>query len=411
MRSRCRRSIITMSAPASPSRMSRYTSTPNRSMPGGSRVEGATTRTRAPSVLSRMMFDRATRECRMSPQIVTTRPSMRPLLRRMVSASSSAWVGCSCAPSPALITAQSTFWASSSTAPEAWWRTTRMSGCMALSVIAVSMSVSPLRIEELLTAMFITSAPSRLPASSKDDWVRVEASKNRLIWVRPRSEARFFSICRLRSTNSSPRSSRPVISSRESPSIPNRCRRLRTKEGRGAMFIKAGSIGGVGGGHKDAFAAVHRARAGSAGAGHGNVAARGDAMAAAFERHEVLNQSPPFEDVDLFGLDRPLQDALTANGAGGEAAALSAFGRRYGSAEMLEEARRANENPPKLASFDRKGFRRDTVEFHPAYHRLMGESIAAGVHASPWRADGSRAAAPAEVLRAARFYLANQVEA
>src|ERR1043166_3955878 len=134
-------------------------------------------------------------------------------------------------------------------------------------------------------------------------------------------------------------------------------------------------------------------------------------MAAPFETHEVLNQSPPLEDVDLFALDRPLQDALAANGANGEAAALSAFGRRYGSAEMFDEARRANENPPRLASFDRKGFRRDTVEFHPAYHRFMGESIAAGVHASTWRADGSRAAAPAEVLRAARIYMANQVEA
>jgi putative acyl-CoA dehydrogenase len=134
-------------------------------------------------------------------------------------------------------------------------------------------------------------------------------------------------------------------------------------------------------------------------------------MAAPFETHEVLNQSPPFEEVDLFALDRPLQDALTANGAGGAADPLSAFGRRYGSAEMLEEARRANENAPELASFDRKGFRRDTVEFHPAYHRFMGESIAAGVHASTWRPDGGRAAAPAEVLRAARFYMANQVEA
>jgi len=130
-----------------------------------------------------------------------------------------------------------------------------------------------------------------------------------------------------------------------------------------------------------------------------------------YETHEVLNQSPPFEDVDLFALDRPLQDALAANGAAGEAAALSAFGRRYGSAEMLDEARRANENPPRLASFDRKGFRRDTVEFHPAYHRFMGESIAAGVHASTWGSDGERAGAPTEVSRAARFYMANQVEA
>ena len=33
--------------------------------------------------------------------------------------------------------------------------------------------------------MLMTSAPSRLPASSKELWVRVESSKNRLIWVRP----------------------------------------------------------------------------------------------------------------------------------------------------------------------------------------------------------------------------------
>jgi aspartate carbamoyltransferase catalytic subunit len=45
--------------------------------------------------------------------------AMRPLARRIVSASRSACVGCSCAPSPALITEQSTFCASSSTAPAA----------------------------------------------------------------------------------------------------------------------------------------------------------------------------------------------------------------------------------------------------------------------------------------------------
>jgi hypothetical protein len=46
-----------------------------------------------------------------------------------------------------------------------------------------------LRIEEDDTDMFMTSAPSRLPAISNEDWVRVEASKNRLIWVRPRAGA------------------------------------------------------------------------------------------------------------------------------------------------------------------------------------------------------------------------------
>ena len=34
--------------------------------------------------------------------------------------------------------------------------------------------------------MFMTSAPSRLPASSNDACVRVELSKNRLMSVRPR---------------------------------------------------------------------------------------------------------------------------------------------------------------------------------------------------------------------------------
>ena len=45
---------------------------------------------------------------------------------------------------------------------------------MAFSVIAVSISVSPFFTAELPTAMFMTSAPRRLPASSKEDWVRVE---------------------------------------------------------------------------------------------------------------------------------------------------------------------------------------------------------------------------------------------
>ena len=38
---------------------------------------------------------------------------------------------------------------------------------MAFSVIAVSISVSPFFTEELPTDMLMTSAPSRLPASSK----------------------------------------------------------------------------------------------------------------------------------------------------------------------------------------------------------------------------------------------------
>ena len=114
MRSRCRRSIITMSAPARPSRMSVKTSTPKRSTPAGISVDGrdhADPRAQRARAGGCSSARRGSAGCRRR-----SRPSgrsIRPLRRRMVSASSSAWVGCSCAPSPALITAQSTLRASS----------------------------------------------------------------------------------------------------------------------------------------------------------------------------------------------------------------------------------------------------------------------------------------------------------
>jgi putative acyl-CoA dehydrogenase len=125
---------------------------------------------------------------------------------------------------------------------------------------------------------------------------------------------------------------------------------------------------------------------------------------------EVLNQSPPYVDVDLYASDRPLQSAVAANGGERDAAALSAFGKHWGTAEMFDLARAANANPPELKAFDAKGFRRDVVEFHPAYHHFMAESVAAGLAASTWREDGTPARAPAQVARAARFYMAAQVE-
>jgi putative acyl-CoA dehydrogenase len=129
-----------------------------------------------------------------------------------------------------------------------------------------------------------------------------------------------------------------------------------------------------------------------------------------FDANEVFNQSPPYENVDLFSSDVPLQEAVRANGGEREAAALAAFGRQWGTAEMFSLARRANENPPKLYTFDPKGLRRDVVEFHPAYHDLMRASVAAGLHASTWTTAGTRAAPPAEVTRGARYYMAAQIE-
>ncbi|TAK49213.1 MAG: DNA alkylation response protein [Xanthobacteraceae bacterium] len=126
--------------------------------------------------------------------------------------------------------------------------------------------------------------------------------------------------------------------------------------------------------------------------------------------HEVFNQPPPFEDVDLFALDAPLGETVKANGAGAAAAELAAFGRSWGTAAMFERGRLANRHAPELATFDARGFRRDTVEFHPAYHDLMTASMAASLHNATWTKEGARAPAPAEVVRAAKFYMAAQVE-
>src|SRR5690348_11127691 len=130
----------------------------------------------------------------------------------------------------------------------------------------------------------------------------------------------------------------------------------------------------------------------------------------AFSTHEVFNQSPPFEDVDLFALDRPLRDAVSAFGTDAAEKELSEFGRHWGSAAMAARGRAANENTPKLRTFDSRGNRRDEVEFHPAYHELMAHSAHAGLHVSTWTAEGRPAGGAAEVLRAARFYIASQVE-
>jgi len=130
----------------------------------------------------------------------------------------------------------------------------------------------------------------------------------------------------------------------------------------------------------------------------------------AFATHEVFNQSPPFEDVDLFTLDRPLKEAVAAFGGVDAEKELSDFGKHWGSAAMAARGRVANENTPKLRTFDARGNRRDEVEFHPAYHELMAHSAHAGVHNSTWTVEGRPAGDAAEVERAAKFYIASQVE-
>ena len=126
-----------------------------------------------------------------------------------------------------------------------------------------------------------------------------------------------------------------------------------------------------------------------------------------FETHEVSNQPPPLADLDLFATDRPLVEAVAREGAGWAQPELSAFGRRLGTAEVLELGRLANAHPPLLHAFDRYGNRRDEVEFHPAWHAIMSLYVAQGLHASPW----AEPRPGAHVARAAGLLLACEVEA
>src|SRR3954468_12183196 len=100
---------------------------------------------------------------------------------------------------------------------------------------------------------------------------------------------------------------------------------------------------------------------------------------------EVLNQPPPLEGYNVFESNRPLVEALRREGAEAFEDRVRDLGARAGTAESLERGRLANACPPALRTHARYGTRIDEVEFHPAWHELLGLSVAAGIHALPWR--------------------------
>lgn len=129
--------------------------------------------------------------------------------------------------------------------------------------------------------------------------------------------------------------------------------------------------------------------------------------AAGFITHEVTNQPQALGHYNLWLSDTALRGAVQREGGAWADASLSAFGAVAGG-EMMDLGFAANENPPKLRSFDRYGNRIDEVEFHPAYHRLMQLAMQHGVHAFAWR---NQDRAGAHVARAALSYLGGQAEA
>jgi putative acyl-CoA dehydrogenase len=125
-----------------------------------------------------------------------------------------------------------------------------------------------------------------------------------------------------------------------------------------------------------------------------------------------LNQPPPLADVNLFAIDRALREGVAREGAGWACEELHQFGQLHGSAEAMEWATAANQNPPVLHTHDRYGHRRDEVEFHPAWHNLMRTAVEHRLHNLPWvDPKSSHPQAGAHVARAALAMIASENEA
>ncbi|HEY2462691.1 MAG TPA: isovaleryl-CoA dehydrogenase [Steroidobacteraceae bacterium] len=123
--------------------------------------------------------------------------------------------------------------------------------------------------------------------------------------------------------------------------------------------------------------------------------------------HTVFNQTPPLTDYNLFASDSALKEAVQREGASWAAPELEAAGAALGTCTQFEHARLANRFPPVLHSFDARGIRIDSIEFHPSWHALMQGIAARGYHSSPW---APQAAPGAHAARAAGYLMQAQIE-
>ncbi|MCC6198571.1 MAG: isovaleryl-CoA dehydrogenase [Burkholderiales bacterium] len=118
------------------------------------------------------------------------------------------------------------------------------------------------------------------------------------------------------------------------------------------------------------------------------------------------NQVPPLSAFNPYAADAALREAVAREGAASAHEFLHARGGEIGSAPMQALADAANRAVPVLQRFDPTGARRDVVEFHPAYHELMGWLARHGAASGPWARPGPGA----QVARAALYYLYAQLE-
>jgi putative acyl-CoA dehydrogenase len=127
--------------------------------------------------------------------------------------------------------------------------------------------------------------------------------------------------------------------------------------------------------------------------------------ATATDTHEVFNQPAPLEPFHAWRSDLALREAVTREGGGWAGPELDAYGAAAGG-PLFAAGFLAERNPPQFHSHDRYGRRIALVEYHPAYHELMGTAIRAGLPSLPW----TDPRPGAHVARAALEYMHNHAD-
>ena len=123
-------------------------------------------------------------------------------------------------------------------------------------------------------------------------------------------------------------------------------------------------------------------------------------------REAVSNQFPDWTDYDLLATDPALIECMSRAGVT-DTAALADYARRLGSQATFALGEIANRHTPELHTLDSRGNRIDQVEFHPAWHRLLGMYREQGLVSLPFEEPTRQGRWTAW---AAGFYLHGQVE-
>lgn len=124
-----------------------------------------------------------------------------------------------------------------------------------------------------------------------------------------------------------------------------------------------------------------------------------------YSTHTVKNQAAPAAGFNAFDGDVVLKASIEREAPWATRHATQ-LGQLAGDERVQELARLANRHVPELKTHDRYGNRVDWVDFHPAWHELMGLAWQHEVHSLAWNS----VAPHPHFARAVQSYLWNQVE-